>query len=140
VIKWGHEGSFNGTSFSNYDATTNTISTGASGPVAGSSHDPVDEAATLRTLVQAGKAQVVGTTTIDGTPAYELSVSGSDDPWLNGTAYVAQSNYHPLAIETTADNETIRYSTYEYLRATSSNLALLDLTVQHPSATVVQGG
>jgi hypothetical protein len=140
VIKWGHEGSFNGTSFSSYDASTNTIASGAPGPVAGSSHEPVDVAATLRALVQAGNAQVVGTTTIQGTPAYELSVSGSGDPWENGTAYVAQSDYRPLLIETTADNETIDFSTYEYLPATAANLALLDLVAQHPGANVVQGG
>ena len=77
-------------------------------------HAPLDAAATLRALVQSGNASVVGTTTIDGVAAYELQVSGAPAATLDGTAYVAQSDYRPLLIQTTS-GETISYSTYEYL-------------------------
>ena len=81
-------------------------------------HAPLDAAATLRALVQSGNASVVGTTTIDGVAAYELQVSGAPDATLDGTAYVAQSDYRPLLIQTTS-GETISYSTYEYLPASA---------------------
>ena len=81
---------------------------------------PLDAAATLRALVQSGNASVVGTTTIDGVAAYELQVSGAPDATLDGTAYVAQSDYQPLLIQTT-NGETITYLTYEYLPHTSAS-------------------
>jgi hypothetical protein len=78
VLKWGHEG------------------TGTSGAAD-------DWAAELRSLVQAGKATVSGTATIDGVGAYKLTVSGASDRFLNGTAYVSQTNYRPLLIDTTGN-------------------------------------
>jgi hypothetical protein len=138
VIKWGHEGSWNGSSFSNYDAAANTITMDiASQSAAGLSHEPVDPAATLRSLVQSGQATIDGTTVVDGIPAYKLTVSGGPDKWLDGTAYVARSDYHPLEIDTTAYSEKIVYQTYQYLPATSDNLKLLDLQAQHPAARVI---
>jgi hypothetical protein len=90
---------------------------------------PLDAAATLRALVQSGNASVVGTTTIDGVAAYELQVSGAPAATLDGTAYVAQSDYQPLLIQTTS-GETISYSTYEYLPDTPANLAPLGIPAQ----------
>jgi hypothetical protein len=101
VIKWGHEGT-------------------------GSGHATNDFAAELRAMVQDGNATVSGTTTIDGVAAYKLTVQGAPDRFLNGTADVAQSDYHPLVIDTTANGgELIRFQTYEYLPATPANLAQL---------------
>jgi hypothetical protein len=135
VIKWGHEGSWNGTSFSNYDASSNTITTTPADATNGSSHVADDPAATLRSLVSSGAASVTGTTTMNGVPAYELEVTSSPDPWLVGTAYVAQSDYRPLEIDSVTNSETIVFTAYEYLPATSGNLKLLDLAAQHPGAT-----
>ncbi len=95
------------------------VSSSATGPAVHGSdvgRAPLDAAATLRALAQSGSASVVGTTTIDGVAAYELQVSGAPAANLDGTAYVAQSDYRPLRIETTS-GETITYSTYEDLPA-----------------------
>ena len=96
---------------------------------AGTGHEPLDAAKTLRALVQSGNASLVGSTTIDGVAAYELQVSGAPADTLDGTAYVAQSDYRPLLIQTTS-GETISYSTYEYLPDTPGNLAQLGIPAQ----------
>jgi hypothetical protein len=77
VIKWGHDAT--GTDGSSYDL-----------------------AATLRSLVDAGKATVESATTLGGTPAYKLRVSGAARPSLDGTVYVARFDYHPLLIDSAA--------------------------------------
>jgi hypothetical protein len=101
VIKWGHEGTGSG----------------------GTTTDPAGE---LRSLVASGQAHVDTSTTVAGVPAYKLSVSGASDRFLNGTAYVARSNYYPLEIDTTGNGgERIVVQRYEYLPATPANLALL---------------
>ena len=104
VLKWGHAGT--GASTAQYDA-----------------------AAELHALVEAGKATVDGPATIDGVPAYKLTVSGSADRFLNGIAYVSQSNYYPLEIDTTGNGgERIVFQTYEYLPVTAANLARINAT------------
>jgi hypothetical protein len=101
VIKWGHEGT-----------------------AAASAHGgPNDPAAEFRSLIKSGNATVDATTTYNGVPAYKLTIHGAADPWVNGTAYVATSDYHPLEIDT--GGEQIVYQTYEYLPATPTNQALL---------------
>jgi hypothetical protein len=100
VIKWGHDG-------------TGTSSDGR----------PNDPAAMFSSLIQSGNATVDRTTTYNGVAAYELTIRGASDPWVNGTAYVAQSDYHPLEIDT--NGEQIVYQTYEYLPDTPANEALL---------------
>jgi hypothetical protein len=141
VIKWGSEGSWNGSTFSRYEAQTNTITVSPppSEPPSVRGRKPVDYAASLRALVQSGGARVLGTSTIDGVPAYELSVNGESVLPAGSTAYVAQSSFRPLLIDYNANGgETIRYESYEYLPATGANLALLDLVEQHPGARVVR--
>jgi hypothetical protein len=139
VIKWGHEASWNGRAFSTYNAATNIISMLPSGrgTVAARSHEPIDYAATLRSLVRSGQAQVAGTTTINGVKAYRLTVSHSPDPFLLGTVYVAASNYRPLRIQTVTYHETITFRAYKYLPSTRRNMSLLSLAAQHPGATVM---
>jgi hypothetical protein len=96
VHKWGHVGFGSG----------------------GAADDP---AATLRAMVQSGQATVDASTTYDGVPAYKLTVAGAPDRWLNGTAYVARSDYRPVEID--SNGEQIRYTNYESLPATAANLA-----------------
>jgi hypothetical protein len=101
VIKWGHEG------------------TGRGGA-------PDDPAAQIRSMVQSGQAHIDAATTIDGVPAYKLTVSGSSTRFLNGTAYVSRANYRPLEIDTTdGGGERIVFQSYEYLPTTPASQALL---------------
>jgi hypothetical protein len=141
VIKVGHEASWNGSAFSIYDPQANTITVSrSSGPRSGPSHAPVDYAASLRALVQSGQASVAGTSTIDGVPAYELSVGGNEDVLPAGsTVYVAESDYYPLVMDYNANGgETVNFDAYEYLPASSANLRLLDVAAQHPEVRVIE--
>ena len=140
VIKWGHEGSWNGSSLSTYDPHSNTVRVSpGGGPQPGRSHQPVDFASSLRALVQSGQARVGGTSTIDGVSAYELSVGANADVLPPGsTAYVATSDYRPLVIDYNANGgQTISFEAYEYLPANAANLSVLNLVAQHPGARVV---
>lgn len=136
VIKYGQELSRSATQQEIYDPSTHTVTVS---PVPPPSHayevaHPADLASKLKEMVNSGQATATATT-FDGIPAYELRVNASGDQSLNGTAYVAQSDYRPLAINSTEDREV--FSTYEYLPATPANDALLAVTTAHPGATVV---
>jgi hypothetical protein len=104
VIKWGHERT--GTDGSSYDL-----------------------AAVLRSLVDAGHATVASATTIDGTAAYKLIVSGATRPFMNGTVYVSRTDYRPLLIDSSAyGGERISFQAYEYLPASAANMAQLNVS------------
>ena len=130
---------------SSYDAASNTLYVGIYSPA---NHAPVDTAATIRSLISSGQAQVAGSAVVDGVPAYVLSLSGLPEGGAlsNGTYDVAKSDYHPLLLQTTVAcqqgqcPETVQFRTYEYLPENPADLSLLDLMSQHPGATVVNAG
>jgi hypothetical protein len=141
VIKFGSEGAWDGATMRslNYDAATNTI-TSTPWPNRPGAHGrgPTDIGATLRALVEQGHASVAATTTYKGIRAYKLTVTGSGDQFLNGTAYVAASDYRPLEIDSTGGGgEVIKFTTYEYLPANAANMRLLDVAAAHPGARAI---
>lgn len=91
----------------------------------------------LKQMVDSGQATATQTT-FDGIPAYELRLHASGDKFLNGTAYVTQSDYRPLEIDSTASRgEKIVFSAYDHMPAMPANDALPAVTTAHPGATVV---
>ena len=139
VIKYGQEVSLSDTENEIYDASTNTVTVS---PLPPAIHQlevskGVDPAAELKRMVESGQATATPTT-YNGMPAYELSVNSSSDPLLNGTAYVARSDYRPLEIDSASHpGGKVVFSAYEYLPATPANDALLAVTSAHPGVTVV---
>ena len=139
VIKDGQEVSQSATKNEIYNPSTNTITVS---PLPPAIHQlevskGADPAAELKRMVDSGQASATPTT-YHGTPAYKLSVNSSSDTSLNGTAYVARSDYRPLELDSAAHPGTkVVFSTYEYLPATPANDALLAVTSAHPRATAV---
>ena len=136
VIKAGTEASQSATQNETYDPSTHTVTVSPLPPAihareVAHSGDPAVE---LKQMVNSGQATATPTT-YDGIPAFELRVHASGDPNLNGTAYVARSDYRPLEIDSTKGRIVV--STYEYMPATPANDALLAVTTAHPGATVV---
>jgi hypothetical protein len=141
VIKFGHEGGWDGSGYADFDRGANTI---VVQPGSSTRSGPDDVAALLRSLVESGNAKIDEETTLGGVPAYKLTVDGSSTHFLNGTVYVARSDYRPLRVQTTVTgprgdevSETVEYQTYEYLPGTAANRSLVDLSAQHPGATMV---
>jgi hypothetical protein len=136
VIKFGSEASQSATQNETYDPSTNTVTVSPLPPAihAGEVARSGDPAVELKQMVGSGQATATATT-FDGIPAYEIQVNASGDPNLTGTAYVAQSDYRPLEIDSSKGKEV--FSAYEYLPATPANDALLAVTTAHPGATVV---
>jgi len=136
VIKYGQEFSRSATQQEIYDPSTHTVTVSPAPPLSHAYEvaHPADLASKLKEMVNSGQATATATT-FDGIPAYELRVNASGDQLLNGTAYVARSDYRPLELDSTKGR--VVFSTYEYLPATPANEALLAVTTAHPGATVV---
>ena len=64
-IKFGYEAAWNGTTMSSYDAASNTMYVGIYSPP---NHPPVDTAATIRSLISSGQAQVEVRPSSTGSP------------------------------------------------------------------------
>ena len=137
VIKYGTEASQSATQNETYDPSTRTVTVSPLPPAVHAyevAHS-VDPASKLKEMVNSGQATATATT-FDGIPAYEIQVNVSGVPALEGaTAYVAQSDYRPLAIDSSQGK--VVFSAYEYLPATPATDALLAVTTAHPGATVI---
>jgi hypothetical protein len=136
VIKYGQEFSRSVTQQEIYDPSTRTVTVSPAPPLS-HAYDvahPADLASELKEMVNSGQATATATT-FDGIPAYKIQVNVSGGPLSNATAYVAQSDYLPLEIDSSKGKSV--FSTYEYLPATPTNDALLAVTSAHPEATVV---
>jgi hypothetical protein len=134
VIKFGREFTRDGASVSTYSAAANTVTETLAPPEAAADAS-VDIADEMRSLVQSGEARVTGTTTVDRTAVYRLTLGPASSATPAATAYVNERDYHPVLLDySAAGGETIRYQAFEYLPATAANLALLDVAAQHPTA------
>ena len=141
VIKAGTEASQSATQNETYDSSTHTVTVSPLPPAIHAQEvaHSGDAAVELKQMITSGQATATPTT-FHGIPAFEVRVHASGDPNLNGTAYVARSDYRPLEIDPTTNGsiEKIVFSAYEYLPATPANDALLAVTTAHPGATVVK--
>lgn len=142
VIKFGQEVSQSATQNEIYDPSSNTVTVS---PLPPASHayevaHSGDLAVELKQMVDSGQTTPTKTT-FDGIAAYELRLISTHGNVPSGTAYVAQSDYRPLEIDSTASNGyKVVFSAYEYLPATPANDALLAVTTAHPGVTVVNQG
>ena len=137
VKKFGEEGSQSATQNENYDPSTNTVTVSPLPPAVHAyevAHSG-DLAVELKKMVDSGQATATKTT-FDGIAAYELRVNASYGNVQSGTAFVAQSDYRPLEIDSSKGKSV--FSAYEYLPATPANDALLAVTTAHPGVTVVR--
>jgi hypothetical protein len=100
----------------------------------GSSADPWSPAFRdqILALLKSGGARVDGHRTIDGRDTIEISSADGHTIY-----YVDPDSYEPVELDTTGTDggTALRFRTYETLPA-EGNRGLLDLTAQHPSATV----
>jgi hypothetical protein len=110
--------------------------------------DPIDAGAErlrdgMLDLLRSGGAREDGRVTVGDRQAIRIV-----DPAQGVTLLVDARSYEPIewsspvtGIGTTPDRalQTTRFETYERLPATESNLALLDLSAQHPGAKVIRG-
>jgi hypothetical protein len=108
--------------------------------------DPVD---VLRSAILEGRARVTGTTRVAGRTVQRIDIHlpqqlPADAPPLppghpvfhaEAHAYVEPKTLHP--VEIVFGRQRFRFLAYEYLPATTSNLALTDIHAQHPHARIL---
>ncbi len=123
------EGASDGTTSSYYDAGTNTINQRPSS----TSPTLVDPIETVRAALINGTTLVAGTVTIDGQSLYKLELP-------NGViGYFERTDYRPAYLDNPQRDGSVvrtRVITYEELSITPENERLLNLTAQHPRASL----
>jgi hypothetical protein len=126
------ESAADGTTFSEYDASTNTIYRRADS-TSPTLMDPIE---TVRAALVNGTAHVAGTVTIDGQSLYKIELP-------NGVVgYFDRADYQPVYLDNPQRDGSVvrtRVVTYQELPTTSANEALLSITAQHPRASVGTG-
>jgi hypothetical protein len=125
----------------------------ALGPSLPGPHDQIIENGTdpvgvLRAAIAEGRARVAGSTQLDGRTVQRIDIHlpqqrPADAPPLppghpvihaEAFAYVQPKTFHPVEIVYGA--QTYRFLAYDYLPATTANLALTDIRAQHPRAKI----
>jgi hypothetical protein len=126
-----------GTTVAHYDPTSNTISQSPSIKPP-TPDDPLSE---IKQELQNGQARVLGTSTLNGTPTYEIQLANNNGfDAQSMIAYVDENTYRPIELADPQKNGTIvnlDVVAFEYLPATQTNQNLLNLTARYPSAQVV---
>jgi hypothetical protein len=124
------------------------------GPSLPGPHDQIiengaDPVAALRAALTEGRARVAGTTRLSGHTVQRIDISlpqhpPADAPPLppghpvihaDAYAYVEPKTFHP--VEIVFGGQTYRFLAYEYLPATTANMALTDIHAQHPRARIL---
>jgi hypothetical protein len=126
------ESAANGTTFSQYDAGTNTIYQRPDS----TSPTLIDPIETVRAGLTHGTAQVAGTVTIDGHSLYKIELPDGV------VGYFDRTDYRPVYLDNPQRNGSVvrtRVTTYEELSITPENEMLLSITAQHPRASVDTG-
>ena len=126
------ESAADGTTFSQYDAGTNTIYERPDS----TSPTLIDPIETVRAALTNGTAQVAGTVTIDGRSLYKIELPDGV------VGYFDRSDYRPVYLDNPQRDGSVvrtRVITYEELSITPENDTLLSITAQHPRASVDTG-
>ena len=121
-----------GTTYSQYDAGTNTIYQQSDSK----SPTLVDPIETVRAALANGTAQVAGTVTIDGRSLYRIELP-------NGVVgYFDQTDYRPVYLDNPQRGGSVvrtRVITYAELPITPQNEKLLSIAAQHPGVRLATG-
>jgi hypothetical protein len=126
------ESAADGTTFSQYDAGTNTIYQRPD-PASPTLIDPIE---TVRAGLTHGTAQVAGTVTIDGQSLYKIELPDGV------VGYFDRSDYRPVYLDNPQRGGSVvrtRVIIYEELSITPDNELFLSITAQHPRASVDTG-
>jgi len=106
----------------------------------------LDPVAAVRSAIRDGRAHDQGKTTLSGRTVERIRVDPCNKPACKdslpeegGYAYVDPETYHPVEIHINGAGTT-RFSTYEYLPRTATNLALTNIRAQHPHARLTDRG
>jgi hypothetical protein len=126
------ESAADGTTFSQYDAGTNTIYQRPDS----TSPTLIDPIETVRAALANGTAQVAGTVTIDGHSLYKIELPDGV------VGYFDRTDYRPVYLDNPQRDGSVvrtRVLTYEELAISPQNELLLSITAQHPRASVDTG-
>jgi hypothetical protein len=126
------ESAADGTTFSQYDAGTNTIYQHPDS----TSPTYIDPIESVRAALTHGTAQVAGTVTIDGQSLYKVELP------TGVVGYFDRTDYRPVYLDNPQRDGSVirtRVITYEELPLTPDNEKLLSITAQHPRASVETG-
>jgi hypothetical protein len=126
------ESAADGTTFSQYDAGTNTIYQRPDS----TSPTLIDPIETVRAGLTHGTAEVAGTVKIDGKSLYKIALPDGV------VGYFDRTDYRPVYLDNPQRGGSVvrtRVITYEELAITPDNEMLLSISAQHPRASVDTG-